>query len=396
MESSLDTGSEGVGAAEAQTAESATHAAQKEGELQPQPSGRGKRKAALTAQDAQLARALQSEWMRFSSRIKKEPSTSKGKHSPSAKSPAKQLAQQSNTVKRILKQEKSPQLLHFCSRNPEGFVDVDARRGCCICEDCAELLAEELRSGSGLAVLRGALSIEAVEDAKAKISRVQKDGSEIVRFGELGPAHRRVWSLLHLGKPFTDIVTLPAIFKIFGRVLGEDFALGSCSANDIGPGCPNGPAHVDYPYSMLKRFPEDTIACQAIFCLDNFTKRNGGTQAELHSQKSRSHPDRDDPLSTVVEAQPGDVIIYNSLLHHRSGRNRTDENRIGMLCQFLSKYVRPMEEQVETLPDEIKRNASKRLKQLLALDCPFPIKEPAITGGYHDMSQNDSLTKDFH
>ena len=35
------------------------------------------------------------------------------------------------------------------------------------------------------------------------------------------------------------------------------------SANDIRPGCPAGPTHVDYPYSILTSFPADTLACQA-------------------------------------------------------------------------------------------------------------------------------------
>ena len=37
----------------------------------------------------------------------------------------------------------------------------------------------------------------------------------------------------------------------------------ACSANDIRPGCPAGPTHVDYPYSILTTFPVDTLACQA-------------------------------------------------------------------------------------------------------------------------------------
>lgn len=36
---------------------------------------------------------------------------------------------------------------------------------------------------------------------------------------------------------------------------------------------------------------------------------------ELHSQKTRLHPDREDALETVVEGKPGDVIIYHRSPH---------------------------------------------------------------------------------
>lgn len=204
-------------------------------------------------------------------------------------------------------------------------------------------------------------------------------GGRHAPWGELGPAHRRTWSLLNSGPPFTNIVTNPQLFKILCIVLGSDFALGSLSANDIRPGCPAGPTHVDYPYSILSTFPADTLACQAVFCLDNFTRRNGGTQVELLSHKVRTHPDREKALVTTIEGRAGDVVLYHSLMHHRSGKNDSPERRLALLAQFLAKYVRPMEDQAHGVKDEIKRNADSRLRQLLAMDCPYPILDRPVS-----------------
>eukprot|EP00960_Hanusia_phi_P030915 748935-Hanusia_phi.AAC.2 len=51
-------------------------------------------------------------------------------------------------------------LKHFIRRDPKGFLVADARRGCCVCEECAQRLADEIVSGSGLIVLRGAISLD--------------------------------------------------------------------------------------------------------------------------------------------------------------------------------------------------------------------------------------------
>jgi ectoine hydroxylase-related dioxygenase (phytanoyl-CoA dioxygenase family) len=119
------------------------------------------------------------------------------------------------------------------------------------------------------------------------------------------------------------------------------------------------------------------MACQAIFCLDEWSAAKGATRVQLHSQKLKEHPDRDQHLETVVEGHVGDLVMYNSLLHHRSGPNSTRSSRIGLLGQFLAKYVRPMEDQ-RSVSEKVKKLADKRLRQLLALDCPFPILDPTV------------------
>mmetsp|Transcript_3595 Transcript_3595/g.8832 ORF Transcript_3595/g.8832 Transcript_3595/m.8832 type:complete len:345 (-) Transcript_3595:74-1108(-) len=330
---------------------------------------RAKRKSAQAAQDAQLARALQEEWMRG------------GKRKLEKSFMAEALSTSGVNDHRLLEDAVSEDqvLKHFIRRDPKGFLVADARRGCCVCEECAQRLADEIVSGSGLIVLRGAISLDIALQARMEIDKMkqQEEKSGKLVPAELGPTHRRIWALLNRGAPFTSLVTHSLLFKILSRILGEDFALGSFSANEIGPGCPQGPAHVDYPYSMLSSFPTDTMACQTIFCLDEWTEENGATRVQLHSHKQKQHPDRDDHLSTVIEGDMGDLVIYHSLLHHRSGQNVTEMSRVGLLGQFLAKYVRPMEDQVRGVKESIKKNASKQLRQLLAMDCPYPILDPS-------------------
>ena len=350
---------------------------------------RPKRKSAQTAQDAQLARSLQEELLR-GNRGKKPKCEELGIDLQAEDEQEKQISQESPNKGRSGGAASNanlddvgggePLLRHWVKRNAAGFLEADARRGCCVCDDCAQRLADEMMKGSGIVVIRGAISEEQATMARVAVNKLvqaeEKSGRKVE--GELGPSHRRVWNLLNEGPPFTTLITHEKLFKVISRVLGSDFVLGSFSANEIGANCPQGPAHVDYPYSMLQTFPSDPMACQAIFCLDEWSAAKGATRVQLHSQKRKEHPDREDVLETVVEGQVGDLVMYNSLLHHRSGPNSTRHSRIGLLGQFLAKYVRPMEDQARGVKDKIKKGADKRLRQLLALDCPFPILDPTV------------------
>jgi ectoine hydroxylase-related dioxygenase (phytanoyl-CoA dioxygenase family) len=351
---------------------------------------RPKRKSAQTAQDAQLARSLQEELLK-GNRGKKPKCEELGIDLQAEDEQGKQIASQESPKKGRSGGAASnasvddvgggePLLRHWVKRNAAGFLEADARRGCCVCDDCAQRLADEMMKGSGIVVIRGAISEEQATMARVAVNNLvqaeEKSGRKVE--GELGPSHRRVWNLLNEGPPFTTLITHEKLFKVISRVLGSDFVLGSFSANEIGANCPQGPAHVDYPYSMLQTFPSDPMACQAIFCLDEWSAAKGATRVQLHSQKRKEHPDREDVLETVVEGQVGDLVMYNSLLHHRSGPNSTRHSRIGLLGQFLAKYVRPMEDQARGVKDKIKKGADKRLRQLLALDCPFPILDPTV------------------
>eukprot|EP00802_Teleaulax_amphioxeia_P003292 Tamp_03295.p2 GENE.Tamp_03295~~Tamp_03295.p2 ORF type:complete len:366 (+),score=73.23 Tamp_03295:182-1279(+) len=355
---------------------------------------RPKRKSAQTAQDAQLARSLQEEILR-GNRGKKPKCEELGinlkaedeqERQPSShESPKKSRSGGAASSAAVDDVSGGESLLrHWVKRNSAGFLEADARRGCCVCDDCAQRLANEMIKGSGIVVIRGAVSEEQAAVARSAVNKLvqaeEKSGRKVE--GELGPSHRRVWNLLNEGPPFTTLITHEKLFKVISRVLGSDFVLGSFSANEIGPNCPQGPVHVDYPYSMLQSFPSDPMACQAIFCLDEWSAAKGATRVQLHSQKRKEHPDREDVLDTVVEGQVGDLVMYNSLLHHRSGPNSTRHSRIGLLGQFLAKYVRPMEDQVRGVKDKIKKGADKRLRQLLALDCPFPILDPTVGTSY--------------
>ena len=65
-------------------------------------------------------------------------------------------------------------------------------------------------------------------------------------------------------------------------------------------------------------------------------------------------------------------MLMTGMLWHRAGVNRTDTPRVGVLGQYLAKFVKPMEDQLRGVRQEVIERASPELRALLGVDYPYP------------------------
>ena len=65
-------------------------------------------------------------------------------------------------------------------------------------------------------------------------------------------------------------------------------------------------------------------------------------------------------------------MLMTGLLWHRAGDNHTDTARVGVLGQYLAKFVKPMEDQLRGVRQEVIERASPTLRALLGIDYPYP------------------------
>jgi phytanoyl-CoA hydroxylase len=107
------------------------------------------------------------------------------------------------------------------------------------------------------------------------------------------------------------------------------------------------PWHQDNGYTPLA--PEEYVSCW--LALSDATPANGCLQVlpGSHLRGTVPHHDgpgpfrvgRDDAAGgTSVPARRGDVVVFSSLMMHRSGPNETDAARRAWIIQFCSKEVR--------------------------------------------------------
>ena len=252
-------------------------------------------------------------------------------------------------------------------------------------------LLEELLTGRGAIILRQAFDADVVAEARALIHHytAEEDDKETHFLGastdELN-LQRRVWNLLNKGEVFEQMVQHPVVMKIVGAFLGDEFIMGSVAANRIMPGGPGQEPHIDYPYwDLYKRssfpmrinssFPLNT---QATVLLDPFTPESGATAFLPYSQGELLYPDTSDRDRFFAECDrmtgdPGDLVIFNGMCWHCAMPNTSaDQDRTGILIEYLPKFITPLEDQLSGVRQEVVDRATPMLRQLMAMDYPYP------------------------
>lgn len=195
---------------------------------------------------------------------------------------------------------------------------------------------------------------------------------------------RRVWNLLNKGDIFIELAKYHAVMEVFSKILGSKFILGSLAANRLLPGAPGQEPHIDYPYWDLykkEEFPININAsfhmnCQSLISLHDFTKENGATALVPYSQKRGIYPNREEfeKQSIQIEIPAGSMVLFTGLIWHCSMPNNSDHERTSLLGQYLPKFVKPMEDFLYSIHDDLKQTKDEDLRQILGLDLRYPEK----------------------
>ena len=249
-----------------------------------------------------------------------------------------------------------------------------------------EALAE-LLTGAGAFVINQLFSPDEIADAREILMRhSDRQGDKVTHFqgGNEDRMHlqRRVWNLLNKGEIFEAMAQQPLICAVASRFLGDEFHMGSIAANRLLPGGPGQEPHIDYPYWDLYKqssFPMNInssfpMNLQATILIDDFTEMNGATALVPFSQGELSYPqDRDafDDAAIRQTGRAGDVVLFNGMCWHCAMPNNSDDDRTGVLIEYLPKFVRPLEDHSVVNAEVIER-ATPMLRQLLGIDYPYP------------------------
>lgn len=197
---------------------------------------------------------------------------------------------------------------------------------------------------------------------------------------------QRIWNLISKNELFREIIIDDRIAElmnwIFDRAtVHRKFLLSSFQANIVGSGGGQQVLHIDTP--VPDPIPIWPLKANTIWCIDDFTEKNGATIVVPASHKFLRRPNKgiDQEISNQISiiAPKGALIITHGGLWHRSGENNTESSRIALLGSFAASYTREIsseEDYSKTIPNELLPNIDKKLKDLIGLD--FGVKPGSI------------------
>lgn len=213
-----------------------------------------------------------------------------------------------------------------------------------------DLYAEEVRS-IGYTIIDTGISEADLKEIRDKIDHIYQ-----VQLDEIGGEKnlQRINDanigrcLIGYDDYFVKIAAEPKTMAITSRLLGDYFILMSQNA------IVNSPADEHYQVTWHRDLnyqhfvSSRPLAISALFCVDAFSEQTGGTYLLPASHKIESFPSDEYVLrhQTGTSAPPGSMIIFDSMVFHRSG-----DNRSGRLRRAINHiYTLPLIKQQISIP----------------------------------------------
>jgi len=170
---------------------------------------------------------------------------------------------------------------------------------------------------------------------------------------------------------------------IVESLLGWDCSIDNCAFTTSRP-APHtsifGP-HQDSPFEQRPgaALPhhEAPVVIQAIFCVDGFSKENGGLFALPYTHKNRKRPNLPHhgnlrrgiiPKEAIaLDTEPGDVILALGNVWHGAYPNNTDLERRAFLTEYINSIIEPRDKfNASNIDKDIYKTFSKRLVRLFS------------------------------
>lgn len=183
---------------------------------------------------------------------------------------------------------------------------------------------------------------------------------------------QRVWNLIDKDEIFEEAIQQPKMLAAMEYLLGADCILSSFTVNILYPGAPDAGLHIDYPLSALPTpRPKFPMVANSVWFLDDFTTENGAT-----SCVPGSHQRLDTLPESSVEYKDkqqicgprGSLLIVNGAVWHGSSENRSDKPRVALLGFFCRSILKPQQDHLKIVSEEVVERATPTLKRLLGLN----------------------------
>ena len=202
--------------------------------------------------------------------------------------------------------------------------------------------AERIRL-AGYSVLAGAFNDSQTTDFGARLDEVlrrqaQDFGSD--RLERIGDEFTARCPLVD-DEAFLKLATHPSLLALMRLLLGDYVVLMQQNGviNPPKEVHTQGAFHRDLPYQHFTS--SRPLAISALFCIDPFRIETGATTVIPGSHHTERFPSADvaAALEVSVEAEPGSFVVFDSMLFHRAGNNRSGRIRRGVNNVFSVPIV---------------------------------------------------------
>jgi ectoine hydroxylase-related dioxygenase (phytanoyl-CoA dioxygenase family) len=209
----------------------------------------------------------------------------------------------------------------------------------------------------GYTILPDLLTTEECEEAVRELERILREearGEGPETLNQVYPTGGWAYNLMNKSRIFERPYQIPELRRAIRHFLGDDAVLQAVMGRRVLPGSPEQPLHYDGsltgPFRAGaeadegRRNVEMVFGLNVIFCLTDFTRRNGGTRLVpgSHRLATREVPqDSAPPGEIAIEAPRGSALVFNIATWHGQSAHVGDETRYAVLTPWRRGWLRP-------------------------------------------------------
>lgn len=197
---------------------------------------------------------------------------------------------------------------------------------------------------NGFTIVEGVLEESELADARQRIDEVyERQAAEVGGAARLSSINDEFVArcLLAYDQFFLNLATRPKITSVLERLLGDYFILQQQNA------IINSPVKQNYQVSWHRDLSYQhfvvtrPLAISALVCIDDFSEIMGGTYVLPASHKVEKFPSREfvQKYEKLSGAKAGAAIMFDSMLFHRGGINRSQNIRRGVNHMYALPFI---------------------------------------------------------
>lgn len=239
-----------------------------------------------------------------------------------------------------------------------------------------ERAVEEIRI-AGFTLIDAAIELAELPALRESLEAIYRHQVEDIGGAERLGQINDTWNaraLLAYDERFLRVATSPKVLPIVTALLGEYFILmlqnGVLNPPVTGQQQNAGSWHRDLNYQHY--VSSRPLSVSALFCLDEFSETTGGTAVLPGSHKVEAFPSEAYVLThqKTIEAPAGAVVVFDSMLFHRGGLNRSGAPRRAL----NHMYTMPLLKQQISFPRLLQGKYADDpfLNRFLGYDCEPP------------------------
>jgi ectoine hydroxylase-related dioxygenase (phytanoyl-CoA dioxygenase family) len=217
----------------------------------------------------------------------------------------------------------------------------------------------------GFSVVENAIEPELVDGLAAALLKLERE-MDVKPAMNAFEGHKtvRIYNLLAYGTPFDRVPIHANVLPIVEGILDSGCLISSLSSIAIDAGEKAQPIHADDQVIPLAK-PHNSIVCNTMWALTDFTEANGATRLVPGSHK-KDNPTYGGSYETIPAVmKKGSVLVWDGSLWHGGGANKTDQRRTGIAMNYCAGFIRQQENQQLGLSPSVVAKFPPRLQELV-------------------------------